>query len=115
MDLLDLGLETVTLGLDLWISLSTAVTLPKFCLKTLGFIPRHWLHCLCAGVTLNLREVHFAIRFELKSIECLFGTGNVIPWLPMFKSPKNGNSKLTKIVSLLVRPFFFKLLFYALG
>ena len=32
----------VILDLDWWISLSTAVTLPKFCLKSLGFIPRHW-------------------------------------------------------------------------
>ena len=101
LGVMDLGLRIrnrVTLDLDLWISLSTAVTLPKFCLKSLGFIPRHWLCCLCAGVTLNLREVRFAIRLELKSIECLIG--NVIPRLPMFKSPKNGNSKLTNIVSL---------------
>ena len=67
------------------------------------------LYCLCAGVTLNLREVRFATRIELKSIECLIG--NVVPRLLLFKSPKNGNSKLTNIVSLLVRPFFFKLLF----
>ena len=40
--LMDLGLETDTMDLGLWISLSSAVTLPKFCLKSLGFIPRHW-------------------------------------------------------------------------
>ena len=48
--LMDLGLETDTMDLGLWISLSSAVTLPKFCLKSLGFIPRHWFilfMCMC--------------------------------------------------------------------
>ena len=32
----------VIFDLGLWISLSTVVTLPKFCLKSLEFISRHW-------------------------------------------------------------------------
>ena len=42
LGVMDLGLETDTMDLGLWISLSSAVTLPKFCLKSLKFTSRHW-------------------------------------------------------------------------
>ena len=89
LGVLDFGLrirDLVILDLGLWISLCTAVTLPKFCLKSLKFTSRHWLYCLCTGVTLNLREVRFAIRLELKSIECLIG--NVVPLVAYVQKSK---------------------------
>ena len=86
LDLLDLGLETVTLDLDLWISLSTVVTLPKFCLKSLEFIPRHWFILFMCRCYFELKKISFCNKDLAQSIECLIG--NVVPLVAYVQKSK---------------------------
>ena len=78
----------VILDLDWWISLSTAVTLPKFCLKSLEFIPRHWFILFMCRCYFELKRSSLCNKDLAQSIECLIGIGNVVPWLPYVQKSK---------------------------
>ena len=80
LGVLDFGLrirDLVTLTLACGIPLCTAVTLLKFCLKSLKFTSRHWVVLFMCRCYFELKRSSLCNEDLAQSIECLIG--NVVP------------------------------------